>query len=74
MNKDWLDKELEFIHFLYKYKSFLGKLKRKDFKEYPKKNSRKLMKKEFEYYVFKFICLLLVWFFILLMYISLIGG
>lgn len=32
---DWLDKELAFIHWLYKYKIFLGTLKRKDFNNYP---------------------------------------
>lgn len=31
---DWLTKELAFITFLYKYKSFLGTLKRKDFNDY----------------------------------------
>lgn len=29
---DWLDQELAFITWLYKYGSFLGSLKRKDFK------------------------------------------
>ena len=31
---DWLDKELSFVTWLYKYKSFYGTLKRKDFNEY----------------------------------------
>ena len=31
---DWLDEELAFIHFLYKYRSFIGSLKRKDFNNY----------------------------------------
>lgn len=35
--KNWLDKELEFIQWLYKYKNFLGRLKRKDFKEFSSK-------------------------------------
>jgi len=42
---DWLAKELAFIHWLYKYKSFLGRLKRKDFKEF---STREEALKEFE--------------------------
>lgn len=34
---DWLDRDLLFFTWLYKYKSFLGKLKRKDFKEFSTK-------------------------------------
>lgn len=34
---DWLDKELAFITWLYKYKAFLGTLKRKEFKYFPTK-------------------------------------
>lgn len=33
----WLDNELVFISWLYKYKNFLGSLKRKDFKEFSTK-------------------------------------
>jgi len=32
---DWFSQELAFITFLYKYKSFFGSLKRKDFNDYP---------------------------------------
>lgn len=42
---DWLDKELAFITFLYKYKSFFGTLKRKDFKEF---STREEALREFE--------------------------
>jgi len=31
---DWLDKELAFITWLYKYSNFFGQLKRKEFKEF----------------------------------------
>lgn len=42
---DWLDKELAFLDWLYKYKNFLGKLKRKDFKYF---SSKEEALKEFE--------------------------
>jgi len=42
---NWLDKELSFITWLYRYKNFLGQLKRKDFKEF---STRGEALKEFE--------------------------
>lgn len=34
---DWLDKELAFITWLYKYSNFYGSLKRKEFKDFSTK-------------------------------------
>jgi len=34
---DWLDRELAFIKWLYKYKNFLGKLKKREFKSFASK-------------------------------------
>lgn len=44
---DWLEKELQFIHWLYKYKTFLGTLKRKEFKDFPtRKDAWKIFEEE----------------------------
>ena len=48
---DWLDRELQFVTWLYKYKSFLGTLKRKDFTYFPTreealKEFKKIKRKE----------------------------
>lgn len=42
---DWLGQELAFITWLYKYKSFFGTLKRKEFRYFP---SREYAMKQFE--------------------------